>query len=274
MTQSSALPKFMQVAEVIAAQIAQGGQKGRLPTERALCQQFAVSRATLRRALSILAQRGLIRPSWGRGWYVDEGAPLSEPPNALLSFSELAEERGLMASAKVLNMTTTTANVDEAEILRIAPGSRILVLERIRYLDSVPVVLQRSHLASTRIDGLAEFLSSSDLTTFSLYRLLEEHWGLVATRADYVVEARLADDIEAELLDVAPGSPLLQATQVTLDQHGNPFEHHWSSYPGDRYRFEASLIRPARIDQRGLAHVSGGPPAICTSASLRPDTRS
>jgi len=221
-------PKFMQVAADLGAQIDQGHLSGRLPTERELCHHFSVSRVTLRRALSTLAESGHIRASWGRGWYVVR-EPISEPPNALLSFSELASGKGLLSSTRVLHVETRPA-----------------VLERLRFLDSVPAVLQRSHLALARVEGLAEVLSSLDLTHVSLYRLLEERWGLVAARADYVVEARSATATEAELLDVAPGSPLLQATQTTFDPENNPFERHWSTYPGDRYRFEARLLRPVR----------------------------
>jgi DNA-binding GntR family transcriptional regulator len=242
---ATARPKFLQVAEVIAQEIEQGRLTGRLPTERELCEHFSVSRVTLRRALSTLADNQQVRASWGRGWYVVR-EPLSEPPNALISFSELAEGRGLTPSTKLLGLSTRPSTLDEADMLRVAPGSRLLVLERLRFLDSVPVVLQRSHLALARLEGLAEMLGSLDLTRISLYRLLEDRWGLAAARADYVVEARPATGAEAELLDIAPGSPLLQATQLTFDVDGNPFEQHWSSYPGDRYRFEARLLRPVR----------------------------
>lgn len=173
--------------------------------------------------------------------------PLSEPPNALLSFSELAEARGLTPGTKVLGLSTRLVNLDEADLLRVAPGSQLLVLERLRFLDSVPIVLQRSLFALARIDGLLAALSSVDLTRLSLYRFLQERWGIIAARADYIVQACSATDMEAELLKVPLGSPILQATQLTFDQDGYPFERHWSSYPGDRYRFEASLSRPGML---------------------------
>lgn len=261
-------PKFMQVATDLGVQIDQGHLTGRLPTERELCDHFSVSRVTLRRALSTLAQKGQIRASWGRGWYVVR-EPISEPPNALLSFSELAGGRGLTPGTRVLELGTRPASLDEADILRIAPGSRLLVLERLRFLDSVPAALQRSYLALARIEGLDEVLGSLDLAHISLYRLLEERWGLVPARADYVVEARAASGREAELLDVAPGSPLLQASQITFDPDGNPFERHWSIYPGDRYRFEASLARPARAVLGRTAAPGGRPVAL--AGTMSPD---
>lgn len=266
-------PKFIQVAGIIAGQIAEGQLRGRLPTERELCEHFSVSRVTLRRALSTLAGNGHVRASWGRGWYVVR-EPISEPPNVLLSFTELAEARGLVPSTKVLGLLTRPATLDEAEVLRVAPGSGLLVLERLRFLDSVPVVLQRSHLALARLEGLAEALGSLDLTQVSLYRILEERWGTVAARADYVVEARAASGAEAELLDVVPGSPLLRATQVTFDLDGYPFERHWSSYPGDRYRFEASLLRP--VHQRVTGRSGAAAPlslALVAGAGRSPVAR-
>jgi GntR family transcriptional regulator len=231
------------VAGVLAAEVEQGVVSGRLATERAMCERFGVSRVTLRRALATLADAGLVEPSWGRGWYV-ANKPLSEPPNALLSFTELAERRGLAPSTRVLDVGVRAATLDEAGLLHVAPGSPLVRLERLRFMESVPTVLQCSLLAVARLDGLPALLGSLDLSQ-SLYRLLEDRWGVAAARADYAVEARSATAREADLLQVAVGSPLLCATQVTFDQHDLPFEKHRSAYPYDRYRFEASLTRPS-----------------------------
>jgi DNA-binding GntR family transcriptional regulator len=83
------------------------------------------------------------------------------------------------------------------------------------------------------------------LAETSLYEIVERVCGTIATRAHYVVEARAAYHREAELLNIAIGSPILLTTQVTFDQHHEPFELHWSVYPHDRYRFQATLTRPA-----------------------------
>ena len=240
---STLQPRFLQVAGVLAAEIAGGDLTDRLPTERSLCERFSVSRVTLRRALSTLAESHLVASSWGRGWYVIR-EPLSEPPNALLSFTELAERRGLTPSARVLGVERRPATLDEADVLRIAPGSPLLVLDRLRLMDAVPTVLQRSAFSLIRLIGLPSDLNELDLGRSSIYRLLEERCGVIATRADYVVEARPADPQEAELLGVPVGSALLRTAQVTFDQHGQPFEQHWSIYPHDRYRFQATLVRP------------------------------
>ncbi|MBO0730505.1 MAG: GntR family transcriptional regulator [Acidimicrobiaceae bacterium] len=235
-------PTFLQIAAIIRHEIEEGKLAGYLPTERELSERFGVSRTTVRRALAASQEDGLIGPSWGRGWYV-ASSPLSEPPNALLSFSELAKRRGLTARSKVLKVEERRATLDEAEELQVTPGSYLLVLERLRLLNDVPTVVQSSHLPLERLDGMPP-AAELDFENCSLYDLLQECCGVVAYQAHYVVEARAAGERDASLLEIAPGSPLLCARQITFDPQSKPIERHWSVYPHDRYRFEATLKRP------------------------------
>src|SRR5687767_8118172 len=89
---------YRQIAEGIEHGELQPGD--RLPSERRLCDALGVSRATVRRAVAELVADGLVEPR-GRGSYVS-GAALAEPPNTLVSLTELGRSRGLEASARVL----------------------------------------------------------------------------------------------------------------------------------------------------------------------------
>jgi DNA-binding GntR family transcriptional regulator len=132
-------------------------------------------------------------------------------------------------------------------------------------MDGVPTVLQSSRFALARLGGLPEDLRSLDLAHESIYRVIERLCGVIAARADYTVEARSATAREAQLLEIPTGTPLLHTTQVTFNQHGEPFELHWSAYPHDRYRFQATLVRPtahpapirARRADRAAGHAGG-----------------
>ena len=83
-------PLYLRVYRLIADEIAGGALEpgDRLPSERELTGRLGVSRATVRRALGELATDGLVTASANRGSFVASG-PLVEPPNALLSFTEL-----------------------------------------------------------------------------------------------------------------------------------------------------------------------------------------
>jgi len=209
---------------------------GRLPSERELCLRFAISRVTLRRALNQLASEGLIIPSHGRGWYVSTER-VGEPANVLMSFSAMARSQRLTPSSKVINHQVRPAELDEAERLGIAPGSRVLDLRRLRLLDDLPVAIDRSLVPV----ALAPSIADRDFAEGSLYDALAEA-GVPPHRADYSVEALSADDHQAAMLDLEPGRPLLVTRQVTYLADNRVIELGGIIYRGDRYRFRATLM--------------------------------
>ena len=96
MLEAASPPLYYRVYRMIADDIASGRLSAgdRLPAERELCQQLSVSRTTVRRAFAALVEDGLIESAAGRGAFVTNDS-LAEPPNALMSFSELGASRGL-----------------------------------------------------------------------------------------------------------------------------------------------------------------------------------
>ena len=182
---------------------------------------------------------GTVASSPGRGWYACDDI-VGEPPNMLLSFTELGRQRGLRASARVLRSGTRPATMDEADLLEVAPGAVLVELERVRLLDDVPIAHEESRVPAT----VAPDLASIDFSVTSLFQVLEERYGVRVARASYAVEAVPADAVTAQLLGLEPGSPLLQAQQITRDPGGRPIELARTRYRGDRYRFRATLSRP------------------------------
>ena len=230
--------RYRRVQESLAEEIERERRPAgsRLPPERALAEHFGVSRVTLRRALDELARAGIVMRS-GAGWAVASPA-LSEPPNALMSFSEMAASRGLTPGARVLDRRVRPATIDEAEVLGLAPGAPLFELERLRSMDGVPILVDRTRIPLS----LAPGLDDADLEGASLYEILESY-GLRPTRARFSVEAIAADERHAGLLGLEPGQPLLRCQQDTEDETGRHIERCEMVYRGDRYRFRATLVR-------------------------------
>jgi DNA-binding GntR family transcriptional regulator len=232
-------PLYLRVYRLIADEIASGtlGPGDRLPSERELTGRLGVSRATVRRALGDLANDGLVTSSASRGSFVASG-PLVEPPNALLSFTELGGRRGLRATARVLGRTARPATIEEAEAFGIAPGAELVELERLRLLDAVPVAVDVTRFPLAR----APEALAVDFSTASLYDLLERS-GHPPVRAAYTVEALPAPERVGALLDIPTNDPVLVAETTAYDAGDRLVELARTHYRGDRYRFRATLVR-------------------------------
>ncbi len=231
----SANAVYTALADEIATGVLQPGE--RLPPERTMADKFGVGRGAVRRALAALAAEGLIESHVGRGTFIARGR-LGEPPNVLMSFTELGRTHGLTPSSRVLGQLVREATLDEAGAFRVAPGAPILQLDRLRLLDGNPIAVDSSRVPLSLAPGLADL----DLAAASLYDALGEA-GCGPVRADYTVEAVSAAEPVATLLEAPVGSAVLVANTRAYDEAGRLVDIGETSYRGDRYRFEATLRR-------------------------------
>ncbi len=240
-------PLWLQAVHLINDEIESGALKSgmRLPPERELCQQLNISRVTLRKALASLVDDGVLNASHGRGWYVASGGATKVLPNSLESFTETANRMGLTATARVLRSEVAPANLDEADELSIAPGTPLFHLERVRFLDGVPIALDRTAMPAESVPGFA----GRDFTTESLYAAFAEV-GLEFLRADTTIEARAADAALAEHLDIAPGRPVLITHQLVFDRADRAVFASTMQYAGERYRLRTFFARGAGATRR------------------------
>ena len=130
-------------------------------------------------------------------------------------------------------------------MFRIAPGSEVFDLIRLRTVDSLPVAIDQSILPL----AAAPSLSESDWTTASLYEELAAS-GSRLVRADYALEARPATAEQSGLLELDVGAPVLVADTSGYSREGRLIQLGHIVYRGDRYRFQATLIAEASLDPR------------------------
>lgn len=232
------VPLYHQLQEVLKAEIESGTLKGgeQLPNETKLAERFGVSKITVRQALQNLADLGYINREHGRGTFV---APhkFDEGPRELKSFSEEMLRHDLAAGSRILAQFITEADARVAHALRLEAQAKVLVLKRLRLAGAEPLTVQTAHIPAELVPGL-------QLTPdASLYDVLQRQYHLYAARAKESYLAAAADAAAAELLGIAPGTPVFAVQRVTLLPNDKPFEFVQSIVRGDRYKIVLDLVK-------------------------------
>ncbi len=235
------VPLYHQLQQAIRDRVAAGewAPGDQIPTIRELCALYGVSRITVAQALSTLVQEGLLTSHQGKGVFV--AVPkIEQGPVRLVSFTEEIARRGHTAVSRPLRMARALATADVAARLELSPGDPIVVLERLRLADGQPMGTQKAHLPERFFPGLADVAEPID----SLYRLLQERYGVVPTIATDTFEPISVDRATAALLEVRPGAPAFSVERVTRDQRSRLIEYVVSVLRGDRYKVVLTLERP------------------------------
>ena len=210
-----------------------------LPRERELAQALSVSLAPVRQAMADLTKEGYVERIRGRGSYIRD-RKLVEKIQILGSFHESVSRQGLDVDVKVLtsDMTKPSHGVDAALGLH---GRDAWCLRRLASSDGEPLALLTAWLQPKYARGVRD----RDLGTGSLYEALRQVHRVEMTAADNVVEVDRAGLEQAELLGLAPGSPVLRVIGITRNQNNRPVEYSDVLYRPERFRFAIESRRSA-----------------------------
>ncbi len=235
--------RFRAIAEELRREIGEGrfAKAQRLPGERELAEGFGVSRATLRRAVAVLVEDGLLVQRHGAGAFVRRASPMVDQPfSRLVGFSEQMRLRGFNPSSRNLDVGVFLPSPEEMTSLGVGPQESVVRLSRLRLADDVPMAIE--HTATP-----ARFLPALDRIGASLYDALAAA-GHPPTRGLQRLRAVLLTDEDAALLGVPPGSPVLYIQRIAYLADGRGVEFTRSYYRSDTYEF-VSEVTPARAQR-------------------------
>ncbi len=211
-----------------------------IPTEPELEAQFGVSRATVRRAVDDLVDEGLLARRQGAGTFVCS-PPVVYEPARLASWSESIRSLRQTPRTQAIQRQIVTGPSWVRELLQVDAHESLIWMWRLRVAGDQPMSLMVNYLPAS----LAPGLESIELPHESLYDVLRELYGLVPARAEDDVEAKIVSDDEAALLEVAPGSPLIEVRRVAFLADERPLEVSIVRSRADRYRYRATFVGQA-----------------------------
>ena len=191
-----------------------------LPTEQELCEQFGVSRITVRRALADLANQGYITRRQGVGSFVREYNPTGQQDSARSYMDELRQIQ-FVTEADVLERDLRAAPQTVAEKVGFAGDVLHVLRVRRERRTGEPLLVTEAWLPAR----LAEVITADKLVDTPLYRLLADA-GISLERVQHEITAEIAGPRTAQLLNVAIGAALLRVNRLAYFDHQ---PHHYLS---------------------------------------------
>lgn len=223
------------VMELIARDELKAGDK--LPSEAELAKLFNISRPTLREALKLLEQDGLILTTHGRGRFLSAAATLrvERPITAYESITSMLRELGYRPQTRLISLREHPADKEVARALRCRAGMPVISLERLRLEGNDPLVYC---VEVVRRDSLPDELDR-DAFKGSLNDLLERKRKRPRMSSASVSAVDLPKAI-ARILGPKHAGPWLLITEICFTDRGEPVIFARDYHRGDSFSFNFS----------------------------------
>lgn len=207
-------------------------EKQKLPSERELAKYFHVQRLTIRAALQILVQKGILISKERFGYFI---APkrVRFTLNHTNSFKMMIERMGKTSYVKLLEFEKMKITEPLAKKTLLAEGTEMYRIMRLRYGNKEPIALEKSYI----VCDLAKDLSEEDVHNKSLYETLKKKYRLFITHSSHRVSVVYANGLEAELLKVSPSKPLIKYQGLAYEKKGRLLEYFETILLSDKIEF-------------------------------------
>ncbi|MGN8835813.1 GntR family transcriptional regulator [Mitsuokella jalaludinii] len=235
--------KYQEIANELRNQIQEGVYKAgeQLALEREMCEQYGVSRITIKKAVDQLVKDGLVVKRRGSGTFVkslaSEDVHDISMANQFSGFSKVFE--GHEIATKVVRFDIIHPTAEVAEKLNITTDDFVYDIVRLRQVDGDPVVIEYTNMPIELIPGIKR-----EVLEHSIYRYIEEQLHFKIQSAHRFIRALLPTPEEEELLHIDHGTmPILEVEQIAFLDDGRAFEYSKAHHRGDKQVFRVVSIR-------------------------------
>ncbi|HFI0156168.1 TPA: trehalose operon repressor [Streptococcus suis] len=202
-----------------------------LPTEQQLQEEYGVSRDTVRKALSILTEGGLIQKVQGRGSMVLKQEVLNFPVSGLTSYQELAESLQLETKTEVVSLDQIVISSNLANLTGFEPHSKVWKVVRTRSIDGKVSVVDTDYLSADIVPTITKEIAAS-----SIYNYLEKTLKLDIAYAQKEITVEPTSREERELMKNEDDYLVLIKSRVYLGDT-KQFQYTESKHKIDKFRF-------------------------------------
>ena len=230
-------PAYAQLVSIIRRQIASGVYPpgSRLPSEAQLCKQYEVSPMTVRRAVNLLVEQGVVSTAQGKGTFV-KPLELGAFSFHLQELQELFRDR---ERTRVTLREVRIVNADEAvsEKLEIPPGERVIYISRLLARNQRPLLHHQQYLIYDPYRPIVE----AEMDVTSLGGLFTGSGDTGFKKGLLKIDVTALEDGEAACLGTEVGAPAFRLEHTFYDFKDRPASWGWLTFPGGSLSFSARV---------------------------------
>jgi len=221
--------RYQEIADDLRARALSAPAGSVLPSEAEMSIEFGASRVTIRRALELVRDDGLIAARQGFGWFVAT-EPVQQSLESLATIESQVEGVGKLSERKVEEFVFEAPPPRVGSLLGV---DQVLRVKRVNLADGEPFAVVTVWCPAE----LGAKLSRRDVESRPFYELLD----IELRGATQTIGADLIEAVDARLLGVPVGSPVLRCQRVTTDRHGDPVLVSEHVFPAHRTEFVVDL---------------------------------
>jgi GntR family transcriptional regulator len=232
------IPLYLQVKEHLLKKIDAEvwPEESAIPTESELCEEYGVSKITVREAIKILVKDGRLSRKPGKGTFVTK-PKIEQKLDRFFSFTKWALQNGLQPASRILRVETVACDRHIARHLGIEEGEQVSRIERLRLGNNEPLTIEIIWVPCR----LCPDLHLHDLANIPLNEILQNQYGITFTRATESIEAQTADEYVARLLGIEKEVVMLHVEHTAYTKNNQIVYFVTTSYRGDRVKFSIEL---------------------------------
>jgi GntR family transcriptional regulator len=195
----------------------------RLPDERTLSEDYGVSRSSIKRALGILAQQGIIFKKRGSGTFINplylKNQSLFRYEGSNLGVTDSFQLDGKKQSIQLLDYQVVPASQDVQEELFLNDNDFVYQIKRLRLIDKQPFMIETGFIPIKITPTLTPAIVDN-----SIFNYLEESQGKQVTKSFMTISVSPSTAEDQQLLKLTSTEPVGIMGGVFFLDDGTPFE--------------------------------------------------
>ena len=239
------VPLYHQIQHLLRHRIHNGQYRPgtQIPSEHDLSHELAVSRVTLREALSELVREKMLVKIQGKGTFVASNLPKRLAPVRYTGFLEELQDRVQKLRVTDVEVAQVAATAELRHTLQLDEAtSELTLIRRLRHVDDEPFSFTQNFLPTE----IGVRIRPKDLYSMPLLKILQEDLKIRIVSARETIEAAPADPDTARRLGIPALYPVLHMTRVMYTTGNKPFELVDIYYRADKYHYSVNMTRVKR----------------------------